>query len=369
MEFEGKIESLATSLAVLSAYICLFDFLDVALPFLLVSLGFLLLVSFRRGDFSSIFKTKSFLGISLFLIFFYSPYDPRKLPLVAMLTIATICLPAKVEAFIPPVAGILSLRLFKSSSLTRLYRPLISTLASLSGVKVGVDPAGYFHCYFSRIRRPVLLDGVKAWVPFFFSILLAQVILLLLLKASIREKLLGMAFTTFLCVIMPSLIFIQVLRTGKVSTFLPNEPLALGFSLVPALLIASTTPEAVLASYKRTCRKKMVFPLLASFFILSLIFMIPFEGRGDFVVIIDEVHSEWEPTWPDYANTLQKDPISAVNNYHGLLNFLSSVYECTLLVDRTEKRPAVEGVKVITSERITSEVLNRATQGKKGVLI
>ena len=102
---------------------------------------------------------------------------------------------------------------------------------------------------------------------------------------------------------------------------------------------------------------------------LSLLYHTPIETRHDPIIIIDESHSEWEPTWTDYLETYEKDPISGINNYFGLLNFLSSIYDCTLLVDKLEKKPAARSVKTVLTDEITLQTLENTVGNRTGVLI
>jgi hypothetical protein len=256
-----------------------------------------------------------------------------------------------------------------------------------------MDDIGYIHVYFSRTSLPILVDGVKTLLPLYVSILIAQLALLALLDTNKRRFLKHAILAVFLAIAMPIITLTYLIQTPSTGFFIPDGWWALMLPLTCTLLLSFLTPNAKLVTkistptlFSRIKGKLLtkVDKLLEDvakwvkgafvaatiiFFLLSLLYYIPSETRHDPVIIIDEIHSEWEPTWTDYLKTYEEDPISGTNNYFGLLNILSSVYDCTLLVDKLEKKPAVKSVNIVLAEEITLQTLENIVEDRKGVLI
>lgn len=408
MEFEAKIASFSTGLVLLASYSILFNFWSYAQLFLITAMSLLLLVTFRD------FTFKQFIGMHLvfaalmagtFLMF---SLDPQYIPLVVVLIVAMIAFQTKLETFLPSLLGLLGLLSFQFINTDFLVKGIgaVSTnLASLIGVKCTIDELGYIHVYFSRVSRPIPVDGAKTLLPLYVSILIGQLVLLALLDTSRRSILKQVFLDVLLTIAMPIITLTYLIQAPSTEFFIPDEwwalllPLTFTFLLssltpsakivakVPSLAIFSRIKENTLATVNRiknitkkarvdVILKKMVkratgviVVALIVFFLLSLLYYIPSETRHDPIVIVDEIHSEWEPTWTDYLETYEKDPISGTNNYYGLLNILSSIYDCTLLIDKVEKKPAVGSVKTVLAEEIALQTLENIVGDRKGVLI
>ena len=114
-------------------------------------------------------------------------------------------------------------------------------------------------------------------------------------------------------------------------------------------------------------RRNLAF--LMAFFLLAVVYFTPIEVRSDPVIIIDESHSEWEPTWTDYLSTTARDPVSGANNYFGLMNIISRLYDITLIIDRPEKKPVIASVNSVLAKTLTPVVLENISRGRKAVLV
>lgn len=393
LEFEAKIVSFSTALILLAGYSILFDFWGFAQFFLAIGIFLLLLVAFKG------FMLRQFLGIHLIFvalvagIFLAFPLDPHYAPLVLVLIASLIAFRAKTVTFLPSLSGLLGLFSLQSINMDLLSRgigALSVRLAALISVKCAIDDVGYLHVYFSRARLPMFIDQIKILLQLYVSILVGQLVLLCLLDTRKRNILKHIFLAVFFTILMPTITLVYLIQAPSTAFFIPDEWWALLLPLTYALLLSSFTPDARLvikiSSPTIPFRIKRKLPnkigriskkvvrnatggLLIIFFVLSLLFYIPFEVRHDPVVIIDESHSEWEPTWTDYMETYAKDPVSGTNNYFGLLNILSSIYDCTLIVDKLEKQPAVRSVKTILSKEISIQMLENMTEGRRGVLI
>jgi hypothetical protein len=405
LEFEAKITSFSTCLVLLASYGILFSFWGYAQFFLVIAMSLLLLVAFR--DFTS----RQFIGIHLVFValtigtFLGFSVDPQYVPLVVVLIVSLIAFKTKLEAFLPSLLGLLGLFSFQYVNTDFLVKGIgffSANLASLIGVKCTMDDLGYIHVYFSRTRMPILVDEAKILLPLYMSILIGQLVLVGLLDTSKRSVLKHAFLAVFLTFAMPIITLTYSIQSPSAGFFIPEGWWALSFPLTLTILLSSLTPSAKIACIEAKIPSLTIFSLIKeklltlcararavdrilknlaksatgafvvvviAFFLLSLLYYTPHETRHDPIIIIDESHSEWEPTWPDYLETYEKDPISGTNNYFGLLSILSSIYDCTLLVDKLEKKPAVGSVRTVLAEEITFQTLERIVGDRKGVLI
>jgi hypothetical protein len=309
MEFEAKITSFATGLLILASYMILFDLWDYTGFLIVVSSILLLLVAFRDFQFKKIIVINIIFALLLSLFFLKYLGNWIYIPLVAVLILCVIAFNAKLETFLPPLAGVLSLQFINPEFLMKGINAIFLNLTPIFGIRGAIDQLGYLHLYYTRIHLPIFVDGIKILLPFYFAIFVAQVVLLILILMNTNWK-----------------------------TALKGLPIAV---------------------------------ILPFFFSISLavVYYTPLETRSDPVVIIDEYHSEWEPTWTDYIEAYEEDPVSGVNNYYGLLHLLSSLYDVTLIIDRPEKVPAVSPVKTVLVDEISLQTLKDIAQGREAVLI
>jgi len=397
LEFEAKITSFSTGLVLLASYSSLFDVWGYAQFFLVTAMLLLLLVAFKDFTFRQFFGMHLVFAVLMTGLFLKFPLDPQYVSLVAVLVVSLVAFQTKLEAFLPSLVGLLGLFSLQSINIDFLVKGMGSLsvkLTSLIGVKCMMDDLGYIHVYFSRISRPILVDQVKILLPFYASILIAQLVLLCLLDTSKRSILKHAFLAVLFTIVMPIITLTYLIQAPSTAFFIPDEWWALLLPLTYTFLLSSITPSAKIVAnivakipsltifsqikaklltpldrIPKNVAKRTTGALLLVVFLLSLLYHIPSQIRHDPIIIIDESHSEWEPTWTDYLETHEMDPISGTNNYFGLLNVLSSIYDCTLLVDKLEKKPAVRSVEMVLAEEIALQTLENIVGDRKGVLI
>ena len=393
MEFEAKITSFSTGLVLLASYSSLFDVWGYAQFFLVTAMLLLLLVAFKDFRFKQFFGMHLVFAVLMTGLFLKFPLDPQYVSLVVVLVVSLVAFQTKLEAFLPSLVGLLGLFSLQSINIDFLVKGMSSLsvkLASLIGVKCMMDDLGYIHVYFSRISQPILVDEVKMLLPFYVPILIAQLVLLCLLDASKRSILKHAFLAVLFTIVMPIITLTYLIQAPSTAFFIPDGWWALLLPLTYTFLLSSLTPSAKIVAkipsltifsqikaklvttvdrVPKNVAKRATGALLIIFFLFSLLYHIPSQIRHDPIIIIDESHSEWEPTWTDYLETYEKDPVSGTNNYFGLLNVLSSIYDCTLLVDKLEKKPAVGSVEMVLAEEIALQTLENIVGDRKGVLI
>lgn len=400
MEFEAQITSFSTGIILFASYIISFDFQNYAYYFLFSGTVFLVLVAFKGYKIRLSIGVHQIFAVLLAVIFLLFPPNSQLVPLVVILITCLISFRAKPAVFLPSLLGLLSLLFLQSANVGFLSKTLgiISTdFSQLLGIESSVDNAGYIHKYFSSVSSPILVDEVKMLLPLYLSILIGYVVLLFLLTINKKKVLQHTVVSILLTFLMPIVTLTYITILPNTMLFVPNTWLALLFPFAYVFLLSAILPNVNIASEvsfpsifsrikARILQKIRRMPgkiaknathvlkiativLLAIFSILSLLNSTPLQTRNAPTVIIDESHSEWEPTWTNYAETYEKDPNSGTNNYFGLLNFLSSVYDCTLIVDRVEKKPAVDSVRSVLAKEITLQALENIVGSRKGVLI
>jgi len=400
LELEAKIASFSTGLILLASYSILFDFQDYAYLFLFCGAAFLLLIAFKGYKIGQSLGAHQIFAALLAIIFVLFPPNLQYVPLVVVLIACIISLRAKLSVFLPSLSGLLWLLFLQYVNLDFLSRPLGTLSANwayLLGSKCSIDSSGYLHTYFSRTSLPILVDEVKMLLPLYLSILIGYMVLLYILEINLKKILAQITISIIVTFLLPSITLMYLIISPRTILFIPNTWLAFLFPFANIFLLSSITPNVNIVSRIRlpaiflwikakvstkTERIREKFPknktsalkivtcmLLITFFLLSLLNFVPLQARSDPVIIIDESHSEWEPTWTDYTETYRKDPVSGTNNYFGLLNIFSSVYDCTLIVDRNDKKPVVNSVKTLLTEEVTIQTLENITGNRRGVLI
>jgi hypothetical protein len=162
----------------------------------------------------------------------------------------------------------------------------------------------------------------------------------------------------------------KLLYSPGTSDFLPDNLGFLALPLACILMLSISLPWSRLGRLSPVVRwGRTTLPLLLLFFILSGVYWTPFAARSDPLLIVDESHSEWEPAWPDYLQTVARDPTGGSNNYFGLMNIFSSLYDITLIVDRPEKKPAISSIRTAQAEEITDGILQNISAGRPSVLV
>lgn len=377
MDFEAKLTSLATGLLILASYMVLFDLWDNTGFLLILALIFLLLVAFRDFQFNKGVILNVIFAFSLVLFFWRYLHNQMYLPLVALLIVCILGLRAKLETFVPALIGILTLLFFDPEFLVPGLATIFQGLAPLFGIRSALDSYGYLHLYHTRAPLPIFIDGVKMLLPFYFALLVAQLVLLLLMETDRKAILKAVPVALILPFLFPILTLVNVVFIPMPSSFIPESWQTLLFPLTCIILLAAWAPGAKLRKVELTANgtassKQVAIVtsvLLLIFFILAAVYYTPFTTRSDPLLIIDESHSEWEPTWTDYVQAYEIDPVSASNNYYGLLHLLSSLYDTTLLIDRPEKEPAVSAATAVLVDEVSLQTLHAIAQDRDAVLI
>ncbi|HSD58345.1 MAG TPA: hypothetical protein VLB04_09200 [Methanotrichaceae archaeon] len=384
MEFESKVTGFATGLLLLGSYIMLFDLWNYSSFLVALSSILLLLVAFRDHNFGRSDMVGFILAALVFLFFFMDLANNTFIPLVVVLALSLAAINARPEAFVPSLAGLLVLQFMNPAFLLKGLNIIFVNLSPLLKIRYEINDLGYMVLYHSKTHLPILVDDVKLLIPFYASLLVAGLVLLVILnedrknedrKNEDRKTLMRYALLIAAVPFLFSILTLQNLLYGPATaSFLPDNQSALALPLASVLLMSILIPGASLrrlqtGGLRGLAEKRITLLILAAFFFLSLFYYTPITTSSDPVVIIDESNSEWEPTWPDYVQTYKIDPVSGTNNYFGLLGILASLYDVTLTVDRPEKQPSVSSVKAVEIGDLSLETLEEIAGGRKAVLV
>jgi hypothetical protein len=371
MEFESKIAAFATGLLLLGSYIMLFDLWDYSSFLVVVSSALLLLVAFRDHK----MEKNDFIAIAAacaILIFFYLYLANNTFtPLVVILIVALAAINAKIETFIPSLVGALILQFFNPSFLMKGLDAVFLSFSSILKLQYDINDLGYLVLYHSRTHLPIVLDEVKISLLFYLALMVSGIVLVALLNTDrkyILRSLIAIVLVSFLFLVLT---LQKLLYVPATSAFIPDNLAALALPLASILLISILVPDATIRRLQKSgsSPKWISVPLLGAFFILALLYYVPTTSSSDPIVIIDETNSEWEPTWVDYLQTYKMDPVSGTNNYFGLVNFLTSIYDIKWIINRTDKDPAVSPGSYVLTDGISLELLNNISKGRPAVLV
>jgi hypothetical protein len=152
MEFEAKITSFATGLLILAGYMILFDLWDYTGFLIAVSSILLLLVAFRDFQFKKAIVINIIFALLLSLFFLKYLGNWIYIPLVAVLILCTVAFNAKLETFLPPLAGVLSLQFINPDFLMKGINAIFLNLTPIFGIRGAIDQLGYLHLYYTRPR-------------------------------------------------------------------------------------------------------------------------------------------------------------------------------------------------------------------------
>jgi hypothetical protein len=370
-EHESRITFIATGLFLLGSYILLFDIWERSGFLLALSSILLLLVAFRERRVGPQDGLTILLAAAAFAIFWLLLDNTALLPLAILVVLSLAAINARLETLLPACAGALIIDFFPTGQLVKLISNLSGFLSPLSSIRYGIDDLGYMVLYHTKLELPILLDEVKLLLPLYLSLLAAWLVLFALLGTFRRAQLAKAVAAPAICSLFLILNLQKLLYNPSTSDFLPNNKGFLALPLACILLLSLSLPGSRIRgrpSQPLQWRNAAV-PLLLLFFIVSTVYLTPFAARSDPLIIIDESHSEWEPAWPDYLQTVAIDPIGGSNNYFGLMNIFSSLYDITLIVDRPEKRPAVSSINTLQAEEITDATLTNISAGRSAVLV
>ncbi len=373
MEYESRITGFATGLLLLGSYIMLFDLWDYSGFLVALASLLLLMVAFRDHSFSRNDLVGVALAAVISVFFFKDLANITFLPLIVVLVLSLVAINARPEVFIPSLAGLVMLQFVSPAPLLKGLNILFVNLSPLLKMRYEINDLGYMVIYHSRTSLPIMMDDIKLLIPFYVALLVAGLALLAILQED-RKTLYRHAL---LVVIIPFLFLILTLQSllyvPSPASFILDTLNAMSLPLASILLISIVVPGAKIRKLQEgglggLASKKITLPLLAIFFLLALFYYTPIVTSSNPVIIIDESHSEWEPSWPDYIETYKKDPVSGTNNYHGLLSILASLYDVTLTVDKPEKKPAVQSVEAVTVKELNLSTLEKIANGRKAVL-
>jgi len=371
MEFESKIAAFATGLLLLGSYVMLFDLWDYSSFMVAVSCALLLLVAFRdhkmeKNDYAAIAAA---LAASAFFYFYLA--NNTFAPLVAVLIVALAAINAKIETFIPSLAGILVLQFVNPAFLIKGMNAIFLNLSSVLKVSYGINDLGYLVLYHSKTHLPIMMDAVKLSLPFYLALTVSAIALIAILNVDQKSMLRSLIAALLVPLLFLVLTLQRLLYGPATSLFMPDNLAALAVPLASILLISIIVPGATIRRLQNgsPASRWITIPLLAAFFILALVYYVPTTSSSDPIIIIDETNSEWEPTWTDYLQTYKQDPVSGTNNYFGLVNILTSIYDVKWIINRTDKNPAVSPGNYVLTDGISSEVLENISQGRPAVLV
>ena len=371
MEFEARLTGFATGVFLLGSYIMLFDLWDYSGFLIALSSLLLLLVAFKdhspeRKDLIAVFSA---IGISVFFMNYLG--NNTYLPLVVLLTISLLAINGKIEIFIPSFAGLITLLFLDPGFLLGGLESVFAHLSPLFRINYALSDTGYLVLYHTRTHLPILIDGVKILLPFYVSIAVASLALLAILKLDRKTLVRSVPVIVAIPFLFMILNLQNLLNNPSTSNFILDNLPATVLPLACILLISAVIPGVTVKKIQESGfgGRRITLALLIAFFLLVAVYFTPFEARSDPVIIIDESHSEWEPTWTDYLSTTAMDPVSGANNYFGLMNAISRFYNITLIIDRPEKKPVISSVDSITAKTITPEILEDITRGRKAVLV
>ncbi|MFB3763917.1 MAG: hypothetical protein ACE14P_01560 [Methanotrichaceae archaeon] len=371
MDFESKVTGFATGLFLLGSYIMLFYYWEYSAFIVAVAAILLLLVAFRDHALGKSDLVAFSLAIPISLFFMKGLVNNTYIPLIVVLIFSLIAINAKVEAFLPTLAGVLVLQFADTRILLNGLYAVLRDISPLFGIRYEINNAGYLLLYHTRTKLPILLDDVKLLLPFFVALLVAELLLLAIIEDD-RKNILKSAFPVAAVPFVFTILSLQnFLYNPSPANFIPDNLSALALPLASILLAGLVIPGAKIKRFQAGSfnSKKVTAPLLIIFLLLGLLYYTPITSRSDPKIIIDEAHSEWEPTWPDYIKTYEKDPVSGTNNYFGWLNILASLYDINLIIDRPDKVPAVTAVGTTLVDEISLKTLESISNGRKAVLI
>lgn len=371
MEFESNIASFAGGLFLIGSYMVLFDLWEYSGLLMVLSSMLLLLVAFRDHKPGKAEAIGLLAAASLFIFFLREFDNSTFFPMIILLCFGMLAVYANTKAFLPALAGLLSLQFIDTSFLVKGFNLVISNLSLLSPIKYGISDLNYVILYHSRTGMPIAIDDVKLLLPFYLAIVVSQLTLLALLTINKKSFIIYALFSILTPLLFAALSMKNLITSPSTASFIPDNIQALALPLTCIALLCVFSPQARINRHEKSAFKhnKMTAPLLIILFIAALLYFTPVTENSDPLLIIDESHSEWEPSWTDYTKTYEKDPISGVNNYFGMANILSSLYNVTLIIDRPEKMPAISSVDTVLSEEIDLATLENASQGKKAVLV
>jgi hypothetical protein len=369
--YESKITLMATGLFLLGSYILLFDLWESSGFLLALSSILLLLVAFRDRSIERQDALAFGLAVAASAIFWLYLENSALLPLALLLVLSIAAINAQLKTFLPSWAGLLVMEFFPTGQMVRMLGALFGILSPLFAVRYEINDLGYLVLYHTKLSLPILLDEVKLLLPLYLSLLAAGLVLLAL-SGTRRWALFKKVFAAIvICGLFLTLNLQKLLYSPSTSDFLPDNPGFLALPLACILLLCLSLPRSQFGRPPSPGVQwsKITVPLLLLFFILSSIYLTPFAARSDPLIVIDESHSEWEPAWPDYLQTYARDPTGGSNNYFGLMNIFSSLYDITLIVDRPEKKPAISSIRTAQAEEITDEILENISAGRRSVLV
>jgi hypothetical protein len=369
--YESKITLMATGLFMLGSYILLFDLWESSGFLLALSSILLLLVAFRDRSIDRRDALSFSIALAAFAVFWLYLENSALLPLALLLVLSIAAINAQLETFLPSWVGLLVMEFLPTGQQVKETIALFGVLSPLFAVRYGINTLGYLVLYHTKLSLPILLDEVKLLLPLYLSLLAAALVTLALSRLNCRA-LFGRAFAAIvICGLFLALNLQKQLWSPSTSDFLPDNPEFLALPLACILLLCLTLPGSQLRRLSSPVVpwSRMTVPLLLLFFMLSAVYLTPFAARSDPLIIIDESHSEWEPAWPDYLQTVARDPTGGSNNYFGLMNIFSSLYDITLIVDRPEKKPAISSIRTAQAEEITDGTLENISAGRRSVLV
>jgi hypothetical protein len=370
-EYQSQIAFMATGLFLLGSYILLFDLWERSDFLLVLSSILLMLVAFRERRLDRRDALFFLLAAAALAVFWLFLENNALLPLAILLALSIAAINAQLEAFLPSLVGLLVMEFLPTGQMVKGLAALFGFLSPLFGIRYEISDLGYLVLYHTKLSLPILLDEVKLLLPLYLS-LLAAVLLTLSLSGLNRRALISRAAAALvICGLFLILGFQRLLYNPSTSDFLPDNLEFLALPLASILLLCLAIPGSPLRRLSSPAYRwsRWTVPLLLLFFILSALYLTPFTLRSDPLIIIDESHSEWEPTWPDYLQTIARDPTGGSNNYFGLMNILSSLYDIALIVDRPQKKPAISSIGAVQAEEITDAVLQNISGGRRSVLV
>ncbi len=371
MEFEARLTGFATGIFLLASYIMLFDLWDYSGFLMALASLLLLLVAFKdhspeRRDFIALFLAMT---ISVFFLKYLG--NNTYLPLVVLLIVSMLAINGKIEIFIPSLAGLITLLFLDPGILSGGLTAVFAYLSPLFHINYAVSDTGYLILYHTRTHLPILIDDVKILLPFYVSIAVAGLALLAMLKLDHKTYIMSVTAIVAIPFLFLILNLQNLLNNPSTSTFILDNLSALVLPLTSVLLMCVALPGTAIRKIQPGGfgSRRISLAFLMAFFLLAIVYCTPYEDASDPVIIIDESHSEWEPTWADYLSTLAKDPVSGANNYFGLMNIISRLYDITLIIDSPLKKPAIGSVQSVLTKKITQKILENITSGRKAVLV
>lgn len=371
MEFEARLTGFATGIFLLASYIMLFDLWDYSGFLIALSSVLLLLVAFKDHKPGRKDLIAFFLGIALSVFFMKYLGNNTYLPLVVLLIISMLAINGKIEIFIPSFAGLITLLFLDPGILLGGLKAFFAYLSPLFRINYALSDTGYLILYHTRTHLPILIDDVKILLPFYVSIAVAGLALVAILKLDHKTHIMSASATVAIPFLFLILNLQNLLNNPSTSNFILDSIPAIVLPLASLLLVSVALPATTIKKIQvgGFGSQRITLAFLMVFFLLVVAYCTPYEDLSDPVIIIDESHSEWEPTWTDWLSTMSIDPVSGSNNYFGLMNVISRLYDITLIIDRPEKKPVMSSVHSIQSKVITPEILENITRGQRAVLV